>query len=157
MIESQDIEYARLLEQYRNKSGKTIEELASAIGVSFESYRDLELHDDEVLNCVSLKQLELLAKSLKINLRHFFSAGVDVSPEVIKPEQLADIIQRYLSEHKLSLPEFEDQAGWGVSKALSQPAEFFNYNIVALMDISNLLDIDWRLLLPPNQGCDADS
>ena len=72
MTEGTENIYAKRLEKYRTKSGKTIAEVASAIGVSFESYRDLELRDSEVLKCISIGKLDLLANTLEISLRELF-------------------------------------------------------------------------------------
>src|SRR6266404_183743 len=102
--------YAKRLERYRAESGKTIEEMASLIGVTFESYRDLELHDDELFQCISLSQLGLLTNALKIDLADFFSADSQVHGSTTLP-QLSGAIEEYLDKHQKTLAEFEEIVG----------------------------------------------
>src|ERR1043166_2094837 len=148
MTEASKNGYAKRLEFYRKKTGKAIAEVASTIGVSFESYVDLELQDNEVFDCISLRELELLAKTLHFNLREFFSPGRDTHPNFVSLEQLADTIKRYLGEHKMTVEQFEDKAGWEVAKALGDPTEFLNLNLTALMDICREVDVNWLSVLP---------
>ena len=58
-------EYGRLLREARERSGKTIEEMASLLGISWESYNDLETYDDEIILVISLEQLVTLSHALR--------------------------------------------------------------------------------------------
>ncbi len=138
--------YAKRLERCRVDSGKTIEEMASLIGVTFESYRDLEFHDDEIIESISLSQLDLLGKALKIDLVDFFAAGAPFPGSVSLP-QLARAIEEYLDRHHKTLSEFEDLVGWEIGNALKEPKEFLGFNVTALMDICRELGLDWLSVL----------
>ena len=57
-------EYGRRVREARERSGKTIDEMASLLGISWESYNDLEVYDDEIILVLSLKELVTLGASL---------------------------------------------------------------------------------------------
>lgn len=59
--------YARRIQSAREIVGKSLEEMAALLDISFASYRDLESFDDEVLSCISLRQVEELCGALRIS------------------------------------------------------------------------------------------
>jgi transcriptional regulator with XRE-family HTH domain len=140
--------YAEHLRAAREKSGKSVEELASALGISSAAYHDLETFDDEILDSLSFRQLALLGEELNLNLRNFFAAGSTADSGESNFDDLAARIKEHVERHHMSVSEFEDKAGWEVEKHLEDPKEFWEYNAAALIDISNEIGMDWASLLP---------
>lgn len=140
-------DYARRLLDARERSGKTIDEMAALLGLSWESYRDLEMHDDEILDSVSLQQLITLSKALGIDLVEFFSNGASKPAETVSLNALAEKINEYLAAHNLTIAEFEHAVGWKVANCLADPSQFINFNLDGLMDVSKPLNVDWRAVL----------
>jgi len=140
-------EYGRLLREARERSGKTIEEMASLLGISWESYNDLETYDDEIILVISLEQLVTLSHALGIDLVEFFSNGAPKPAESVSLEALADSINEYLTANKLTVAEFEDAVGWEVANCLTDPSQFLNFNLDGLKDVTKPLSVDWRAVL----------
>jgi len=140
-------EYGRLLREARERSGKTIEEMASLLGISWESYNDLETYDDEIILVISLEQLVTLSHELCIDLIEFFSNGAPKPAESVSLEALAESINEYLTANKLTVAEFEDAVGWEVANCLTDPSQFLNFNLDGLKDVTKPLSVDWRAVL----------
>ena len=140
-------EYGRLLREARERSGKTIEEMASLLGISWESYNDLETYDDEIILVISLEQLVTLSHALGIDLIEFFSNGAPKPAESVSLEALAESINEYLTANKLTVAEFEDAVGWEVANCLTDPSQFLNFNLDGLKDVTKPLSVDWRAVL----------
>jgi ribosome-binding protein aMBF1 (putative translation factor) len=49
--------YADAIRTAREAAGKDPGELAAALGMTYESYRDLEWHDDEITTVVSFREV----------------------------------------------------------------------------------------------------
>jgi len=140
-------EYGRLLREARERSGKTVDEMASLLGISRPSYYDLETYDDEIILVVSLKQLVTLSHALCIDLIEFFSNGAPKPAESVSLEALAESINEYLTANKLTVAEFEDAVGWEVANCLTDPSQFLNFNLDGLKDVTKPLSVDWRAVL----------
>jgi DNA-binding XRE family transcriptional regulator len=145
-------EYGRLLREARERSGKTVDEMASLLGISRPSYYDLETYDNEIILVISLKQLVTLSHALGIDLVEFFSNGATKPAESVSLEALAEKINEYLKAHNLTVAEFEEAVGWEVANCLADPNQFMNFNVDGLMDVSRPLGVDWRALLSDLQA-----
>jgi transcriptional regulator with XRE-family HTH domain len=145
-------EYARRLREARERSGKTVDEMASLLGISREWYYDLETYDEEICDTISLRQLVTLTHALGIDLVDFFSNGAPKPAESLSLEALAEKINEYLIAHNLTVAEFEEAVGWEVANCLADPRQFMNFNLDGLMDVSRPLGIDWRAVLSDLQS-----
>jgi len=140
-------EYGRRVREARERSGKTIDEMTSLLGISWESYNDLEVYDDEIILVLSLKELVTLSHALGIDLVDFFSNGASRPAESVSLVALAEKINEYLTAHNLTVAEFEEAVGWEVANCLNDPNQFMNFNLDGLMDVSRPLSVDWRAVL----------
>ena len=140
-------DYGQRLREARERSGKSIDEMASLLGVSREWYNDLENFDDEITDTLSLRQLVALSKAIGVDLVDFFSNGASKPPENVSLDTLAAKIDEYLSAHSLTVAEFEEAVGWEVANCLTEPSEFMNFNLDGLVDVTRPLGIDWRAVL----------
>jgi hypothetical protein len=139
--------YGKRLREAREGLGKTIGEMAVLLGLSWESYRDLEMFDEEIIYTLSLQELITLSKALGIDLVEFFSNGASKPAESVSLDTLAEKIKEYLTAHNLTVAEFEEAVGWEVANCLTEPSQFMNFNVDGLMDVSRQLGVDWRAVL----------
>ena len=139
--------YARRLLDARERSGKSIGEMAALLELSRESYNDLEVYDEEILFTLSLQELITLSKALGIDLVEFFSNGSSKPAESVSLDTLAEKINEYIAAHNLTVAEFEEAVGWEVANCLTEPSQFMNFNVDGLMDVSKPLGVDWRAVL----------
>lgn len=141
-------DYARRLREARERSGKSIDEMAALLGISWESYNELEERDDEILDSISLRQLVTLSRALKIDLVQFFSSGPARKPvQSVGFETVAEKIREFLVAQKLTVTEFENTAGWEVEKGLTDPGQFMGFNLLGLMEVCEIVGVDWRGVL----------
>src|SRR4030042_1926004 len=107
-----------LIRDAREKSGKSLEECAKAIGLSSDELSAVEFGDRPP----TLPELEILAYYLDVPLEHFWeneilkSAGDDgvVDPEEIKQSRqmaIADLVHEGRLKADLSFEELAQQAG----------------------------------------------
>jgi transcriptional regulator with XRE-family HTH domain len=133
---------ARRIFEARERSGKTIAEMASLLDLSWESYNDLEAYDDEIIQVLSLQEVITLGNALGIDLVEFFSNGAPKPEESISLDALAEKIKEYLTVHHLTVAEFEEAVGWEVTNCLTEPSQFMNFNIDGLIDLTRPLGLD---------------
>ena len=147
MFPGDDDDYARRLRDAREIAGKSIDEMAALLGISWESYNELEEDDEEITDSVSLRQLVTLSKALNFDLPEFFSSDRLAKADSVSLEVLARKISEYIVTHKLSVDDFEEMAGWEVATCLTNPSRFMNFNLVGLMEVCEVVGVDWRAVL----------
>lgn len=140
-------DYGKRLREARERSGKSIGEMASLLGISWEWYNDVEGFDDEITSTLSLHQLVLLSKAIGIDLVDFFSNGAPKPAHSVSLDTLAEKINEYFTAHNLTVAEFEEDVGWEVANCLTEPSQFMNFNLDGLIDVTRPLGVDWRAVL----------
>ena len=136
---------ARRLAKVREESGRDIGELAAVLGISYEAYRDLEDFDEEVVDCISFKQLTQLAAAIGLDLRAFFEA--DGFGQLTFSE-LAARLKAETGGDTGTLAALEERVGWEFGRHLDRPETFSELPAIALADIGAAVGVDWRSLLP---------
>ena len=126
----------------REAAGKDPRELAAALDMTYESYRDIESYDDELTSVVSYRDVVKLADLLDLDLRRLFEAD----DTVVTFADLADALRVRLGETPLE--QLEDELGWELAAALADPAAFAEFSLDGLADVSGPVGLDWRHLLP---------
>jgi len=134
--------YAAAIRATREATGKDLGELAAALDMTFESYRDLEDYDDEITSVVSFRDVVTLGDVLKLDLRRLFGAD----DTVVTFEELAAALRARLAETPLE--QLADALGWELADALADPAAFVEFSLDGLADVAGPVGIDWRHLLP---------
>jgi hypothetical protein len=134
--------YAARVRAAREASGKEPAELAAALRMSYESYRDIESYDDEITSVLSFGDVVALGRLVRLDLRRLFGAD----DKVVTFGELAEAIRARLGE--TSLEQLEDEVGWELAGAVSDPATFSDFTLDGLADVSAPCGIDWRHLLP---------
>jgi len=134
--------YAEAVRAAREAAGKDPGELAAALDMSYESYRDIESYDDELTSVISFREAVTLADLLDLDLRRMFGAD----DTVVTFEDLAAALHERLGETPLE--QLEDELGWELADALADPAAFAEFSLDGLADIATPVGLDWRHLLP---------
>lgn len=114
--------------------------------ISTPSYCDLEEHDGELNQTISLGELAKLDSVLGIRSRFIFDDRIE--GQQISPEQLCAKINAYLDETGMTIADFEDRVGFVIEPSLRAPADVLNWNVDCLRFVCTELGLDWRLALP---------
>lgn len=141
-MEQGEAGYAETVRAAREAAGKDPGELAAALDMSYESYRDIESYDDELTSVVSFHDAVTLADLLELDLRRMFGAD----DTVVTFADLAAALRVRLGETPLE--QLENEFGWELADALADPAAFAEFSLDGLADIAAPLGLDWRHLLP---------
>ncbi len=146
----------------RGAAGLDMAAVATAIGLSEAAYFDLEAYDDEAFTCISLGQLCCLGQVLNVSPRQLVAPeGTQPTSVEVSSLKLVAAIRRFLETSALSVEQFEDEVGWGVSDALQNPETGCNdWCLDGLQDICRPLGLNWLLVLPnapPNPPLNADA
>jgi hypothetical protein len=134
--------YAEAIRAAREATGKDPGELAAALDMSYESYRDIETYDDEIISVVSFREAVTLANLLELDLRRMFGAD----DTVVTFADLAAALRLRLAETPLE--QLENELGWELADALADPAAFAEFSLDGLADVAAPFELDWRHLLP---------
>ena len=134
--------YAETIRAAREAAGKDPGELAAALDMSYESYRDIEWFDDEITSVVSFREVVILADLLELDLRRMFGAD----DTVVTFADLAAALRVRLDETPLE--QLEDELGWELAGALADPEAFAEFSLDGLADVAGPVGVDWRHLLP---------
>jgi transcriptional regulator with XRE-family HTH domain len=140
--ESEHAGYAQAVRAAREAAGRDPRELAAALGVSYESYRDIEWFDDEITTSLSFGNVVTLAELLDLDLRSMFGAD----EAVMTFADLAAAVRTRLADTPLE--QLEDDIGWELADALDDPAAFAEFSLDGLADVATPFGLDWRHLLP---------
>ena len=134
--------YAEAVRAAREAAGKDPGELAAALDMSYESYRDIESYDDELTSVVSFRDAVTLADLLELDLRRMFGAD----DTVVTFADLAAALRVRAGETPLE--QLEDELGWELGDGLADPDAFAEFPLDGLADVAAPLGLDWRHLLP---------
>jgi hypothetical protein len=134
--------YADAVRVAREAAGKDPRELAATLGMSYESYRDIESYDDEITSVVSFRDAVTLADLVELDLRRMFGAD----DTVLTFAELAAALRVRLRETPLE--QLENELGWELAGALADPAGFAEFSLDGLADVATPVGLDWRHLLP---------
>ena len=142
--------YADKIRRKRLAAGKSEGEMAELVGISFESYFDLESYDDEVVDCLSLSELSKMCRALNITPADLLSDEVVGSdnPPHLSFAQFIERVKSYIESHGMTVPEFEDKVGWELESLLNDPEAIWERNVQFLKDVCVEVGIDWLWVVP---------
>jgi transcriptional regulator with XRE-family HTH domain len=142
--------YAKRIRHARELSGKSAEEMASLLEVSNASYRDLESFDEEVLTCLSLRQVDRLCRALGISSLELLSEDrLQTEPgDRISLREVVRQIGDYMRERQMTIEEFEEKAGWEIEPALGDSEMALEWSVDCLKDICAQIGVNALKVLP---------
>lgn len=138
---------AARLQRLRMLAGKRPEDLAAVCGLTLPAYYDLEEDDQELYMAISLTELSLLSKELRISPEALFS-DMGLPGNRIRPGEVARRIRDVIGKRKLTLSEFEDEVGFSIGDSLEDSSRVWDWNVDCLRAVCAALGVDWRRALP---------
>jgi len=127
----------------RERAELSHDEVASRMGLSPPCIWDIESHEEEICNCYSVAQVQRICIVLGIQPRDLFGFEPVMAP--LSANELAAHIREHCSSRDISFEQFEDAAGWEVTKSLAEPERFRqDYPIDGIIDICGELGIAWQ-------------
>ena len=130
----------------RLKSGRTEQELASALGLTMHSYRDLEQHDDELESSVSVAQALKLADLLQTDLLTLM--GESEIPVKMPIARVRSALTSQLGKSAEAKELMEDTLNWDLGPFLEGSDEWTTvYTIDFVKRLATAIEIDWQVLL----------
>lgn len=142
--------YAVKIRQLRLAVGRSEKEMAESIGINLPSYYDLESYDEEVIDCLSLKELKQMCEVLKI-------APVDLLSDAAKNNsrlnhlsftEFTEMVKKHIESKGITVSEFEDRVGWEIEELLNHPESVWQRNVQFLKDTCSVLGVDWLSVVP---------
>ena len=134
----------------REKSCKSENEVADAVGLSIHEYEDLEAYDNEIIDVLSLGAAKRVAAYLGQPLIQLLVPEKKSWPEVvIAPSELGSLARSKIEREQLSLEEAEDLVGWKLQRLFEDPECYLEENpIMFIFDLTGFLEVNWLSVLP---------
>lgn len=141
------VPYGDRLKRAREATGKSPQEVAALLGISFQEYDEWETYEAELNMAMKLGELSKLSSVLGIKTSLIFDDEIEGGAP-LSPEQLCAKIKAYLDATGISTAQFEDRAGFVVEPSLRDPSEVLKWNVDCLRSVCAEIGSDWRLALP---------
>jgi len=132
----------------REASRLTREDVAARWGQPPSMYWDLEFHDDEAFEVISVQDLTTLAAILRVSVMHLLF-GDEPSPPLpltSYPEVVRRLRARMDAE-SMSVDEMSELAGWELSEFLDDPGKLATLPIYGLRGVCKAVGVDWATTL----------
>lgn len=116
------------------------------MGVSSSCVGDIESHEGDLTCCYPPGALRRFACVLGVRPIDFFGAAV--SEAAVSAAELVPLIHDACRGRGVSLQQFEEEVGWGLSACLDPPEALLEHiSIDGLQDLCRELGIDWRRVI----------
>ena len=140
---------ARRVREARQHLGLSEGDIASRLGITLSEYWDIEAHNDEAFECVSVRHLEHLATILGVSLTSLlFGSQIEASPTRISFATIAARLQELAASQGRTIDQLGDVVGWDLTGVIANPESLDQFNLVGLRDVCRAIDIDWVSALP---------
>jgi transcriptional regulator with XRE-family HTH domain len=137
---------AERIQALRVKAGRTEQELATDLGLTIQSYRDLEQHDEELESAVSIAQALKLANLLHTDLLTLL--GETEIPVRMSIARVRSALNAQLGKSAEAKEWMEDTLNWDLSPFLEGSDEWTTvYTIDFLRQLAAAIEVDWQVLL----------
>jgi transcriptional regulator with XRE-family HTH domain len=134
------------IQTLRLKSGRTEQELAGELGLTIQSYCDLEQHDDELESAVSIAQALKLAKLFDTDLLALL--GETEIPVRMPIARVRSALNAQLGSSGEAKELMEDTINWDLGPFLEGSDEWTTvYTIDFLRQLATAIEVDWQVLL----------
>jgi transcriptional regulator with XRE-family HTH domain len=141
-----EIGTAERIQALRLKSGRSEQDLASALGLTLHSYCDLEQHNDELESTLSIVQALKLAKLLDSDL--LMLLGETEIPVRMPIARVRSALNAQLGKSSEARELLEDTLNWDLGPFLSGAEEWTTvYTIDFVRQLAIAIEVDWQVLL----------
>ena len=137
------------IRQARLQAALRENEIASRLGITIDSYCDLELYEYEVFSVISLKELAELGHILGVQPSVILlGRDGEGGEQTVTFEDVTAHIVKKISESGLTADQLGDLIGWDITPLLGDPLSLWDYTVEALYDVCKVVDCDWVAALP---------
>ena len=141
-----EIGTAERIQAVRLKAGRTERELAAELGLTVQSYADLEQHDEEIESAVSIAQAVKLAKLLDTDLLTLL--GETEIPVRMPIARVRAALAAQLGNSTERKELMEDTLNWDLGPFLEGSKEWASvYTIDFVRQLATAIEVDWQVLL----------
>ena len=134
--------------QARETLGLTQSAVAAQWGQEPSMYWDLEFHDDEAFDVISVQDLVTLAAILRVSVMHLLF-GDEPIPGLVTTTY-TDVVRRLranMDARRMTVDEMSDLVGWELREYLDDPDQLATLPISGLRPICKAADVDWATTL----------
>jgi transcriptional regulator with XRE-family HTH domain len=140
---------ANRIREARMRTGLTDTEASARLGMTVDSYDDLELHGDEAFTVASLRDLDALGRILGVKPRVLLlGKGAEGTRQAVTFGELVARLTERISEGGLTAEQLSNAIGWDIKDLLSDPNSLWGFTVEALYDICKTIGCDWVAALP---------
>jgi transcriptional regulator with XRE-family HTH domain len=137
---------AERIQALRLKSGRTEQELARELGLTIDSYADLEQHDEELESAISIAQALKLANLLHTDLLTLL--GETEIPVKMPIARVRSALNAQLGKSAEAKELMEDTLNWDLGPFLEGLDEWTTvYTIEFVRQLATAIEVDWQVLL----------
>ena len=137
---------AERIQALRLKSGRTEQELAGELGLTINSYSDLEQHDEELESAISIAQALKLANLLHTDLLTLL--GETEIPVRMPIARVRSALNAQLGKSAEARELMEDTLNWDLWPFLEGLDEWTTvYTIDFVRQLATAIEVDWQVLL----------
>jgi transcriptional regulator with XRE-family HTH domain len=115
-------EVAKRIQQARIRTGLSETTLAQRLGITVDSYEDLEHDDSEAYTVATLRQLETLGRVVGVE-PSVLLLGMDVagSTSTVTFAEITAKLAERMTETGMTAKQLGDEIGWHIEKVLADP------------------------------------
>jgi hypothetical protein len=134
--------------QARESLHLTEDDVADQWGQVSSMYQDLEFHDSEAFDVVSVQDLVTLASILRVSVMSLLF-GEEPSPPIpiTTYTELANKLRARMDEQAMTVDQLSELVGWKLSEYLLAPDKFADLPIFGLRWVCNAVNVDWASML----------
>jgi hypothetical protein len=128
----------------REALGLNPQHLAARFGRHGHLCPDLELYDDELFTCISVRDLLRLAAVVETSVAALLFGGNPPVPiRHVTFSEIAALIRDRLAATGVTAEQCGELVGWDVQPVLHNPEALGDFNVQGLRDVCVALGIDW--------------
>ena len=142
----------------RAQAGFNESEIARRMGISVDSYCDLENYDDEAFTVTTLRNLVALGRLVDVEPKSLLlGADGDHVEQTVTFRDIAQQLARKRAENGLTVEQMGEGIGFDLEALLASPEFLWDYSVEALYVICKSLGLDWVAALPDLAATPGDS
>lgn len=133
--------YGNKLTKIREDRHLTLSEVASQLGLPFETYRGIECFNE-----LAYEDIVTIIKILKFYnvTSYYLFEKIDYDENVyISVDHFIAEIQEYIRQKGISIKDFEELAGWGLADMFKDSEFLLHQGILFLRDVCRPLRMNW--------------
>jgi transcriptional regulator with XRE-family HTH domain len=128
----------------REALGLSMDEVAAQWGQQPSMYWDLEFHDSEAFDVISVSDLVTLAAILRVSIMHLLFGDDPSSP--LPTTTYAEVVRRLTARMDavgITVDQMSDSTGWDLSEYLDDPRKLEDLPIFGLREVCKAAGVDW--------------